>query len=220
MSEASENTVDLRTPAEFLEDNYVHQIRQTIDAYSPSNIVLGEALQNSIDAVCDCRREGRGEISVEIDFDSDTVTVSDNGIGFPPDLSLLYLGGTTKQVGGSKGKTGVGIKVAMFSSKYFRIRSNNGDRAWIAELSGAYTFEELASLPVPQTIPDDLNPLPHQGTQVRYTFPTVTNDENLLDRFIGEMVNACLPQGVETGFGRSIVELKTDFPSPFAALLS
>lgn len=220
MSEVSGNTVDLLTPAALFRNNYVHQIRQTIDAYSPSKVVLGEALQNAIDAVCDPATQGRGEIAVEIDFDSETVTVTDNGVGFPPDLSFLYLGGTTKQEGGSKGKIGVGIKVTMFSSRYFHIRSNNGERAWIAEISDANNFEEMSSLQVPQTLPDDPNPLPDRGTQVQYTFPSTPEDGNFLDHFVTEIVDTCLPQGASTSFGRSIMELNTGFPSPFAALLS
>jgi hypothetical protein len=40
VSEVGANTVDLLTPTDYFRNNYVHQIRQTIDAYSPSKVVL------------------------------------------------------------------------------------------------------------------------------------------------------------------------------------
>jgi hypothetical protein len=187
---------------------------------TPLENAVGEALQNSLDAVCDPNGQRRGMIEVEVDFDSETVTVSDNGIGFPPDLHFLYLGGTTKRGNASKGKIGVGIKVTMFSSHYFRIRSNNGERTWIAEISDANNFEELSSLSIPQTLPEDPSPLQHRGTHMQYSFPSTPDNGNFLDDFVTEMVDTCLPHGANTGFGRSIVELNTGYPSPFAALLS
>lgn len=47
--------IDLLNPSgsDFYRSNYLNQIQKTIDAYSVSAIVLGEALQNAIDAICD-----------------------------------------------------------------------------------------------------------------------------------------------------------------------
>jgi DNA topoisomerase VI subunit B len=103
-------------------------------------IVLGEALQNAIDAVCEQTKFKKGKISVEIDFDSETVKVTDNGGGFPKNISLLYLGGGTKSEKKLKGKVGVGIKVSMFSSEYFCIRSNLGDGTLKVELNNCYSL--------------------------------------------------------------------------------
>jgi len=77
-------TMDLLAPLgaeQQLRENYVHQLRRTIDAYLPTYIFIGEALQNALDAV---REVGSGEmkISVTLDFDARRVTVRDTGIGF------------------------------------------------------------------------------------------------------------------------------------------
>ena len=42
--------LDLLNPSN-LRENYRHQLKQTISAYNPTQIVLGEALQNAIDAI-------------------------------------------------------------------------------------------------------------------------------------------------------------------------
>src|SRR3712207_2080173 len=90
-------TKDLLTPSNYFRANYVHQLRQTIAAYSASMITLGEGLQNAIDTVCDDPKPAVGKIFVSIDFDTKTVIIRDNGMGFPKDISLLYLGGTSKE---------------------------------------------------------------------------------------------------------------------------
>lgn len=212
-------TVDLLAPADFFRRNYVHQIRQTINAYSASKLVVGEALQNAIDAVCESQADDGAEILVDIDFDQEAVTVADNGIGFPPDTSFLYLGGTNKHSGRTKGKIGVGIKVTMFSSAYFGIRSNTGARAWKTEVTDAHKFEELPSLPIPNTPEEDLHPLAGRGTQVQCRFPADSGD-SYLNSLVEEIVDACLPGGVSGSFGTTISENETAFPSPFAALFS
>lgn len=221
MSVAPSGMVDLLVPTSFFKANYVYQVRQTIEAYSASKIVLGEALQNAIDAVSEPGRSDRGKISVEIDFDSESVTVRDNGVGFPPDTSFLFLGGTTKQGGGLKGKIGVGIKVTMFASEYFRLRSRTQDRAWSVEVASANEFESLASLEIPSEPQDDPNPLEEQGTEILYRFPT-NGEQNYLNDLVDEIIESSVPEGVDKRFGDRILELRstTGFPSPFAALLS
>ena len=42
--------LDLLNPSD-LREHYCHQLKQTISAYNPTQIVLGEALQNAIDAI-------------------------------------------------------------------------------------------------------------------------------------------------------------------------
>ena len=213
-------TVNLLSPSEFLRTNYVHQLRQTIAAYSASMIALGEALQNAIDAVCEEPQPEVGRISLKIDFDRGSVTIRDNGVGFPPDLSLLYLGGSLKVGKKTKGKIGVGIKVAMFSSEYFSVRSNTGEGAWKVEINNAHQFETLDSLLVPEPLPDDPNPLENKGTEVTYRFARGGNGESHLDGLVTEVINTCLPGGTGTGFETTITSLRTGFTSPFAALLS
>jgi hypothetical protein len=215
------NTLDLLNPADFFRKNYIHQVKQTIDAYSKAMIVLGEALQNAIDAVCDeTAKIEKGEILISIDFDTDTVTIKDNGLGFPKEPSLLYLGGTLKTGTNSKGKIGVGIKVTLFSSNKFCLRSKLSDNEnWKMEIPNADKFEESPSIKIPNPPLEDPNPLIERGTEVAYSFKR-DNNIDFLNDFIIEIKNHCIPREFESAFFNTITELNTGFPSPFAALLS
>jgi len=214
------NIVDLLNPADFFRANYVHQLRQTIAAYSASMITLGEALQNAIDAVCEQPRPKTGMISVKVDFDEETVIVRDNGVGFPPDLSLLYLGGSLKKGQKTKGQIGVGIKVAMFSSEYFCVRSNTGEQAWKVEINDAYKFESLNSLLVSEPLPEDPVPLESRGTEITIRFAKTNDGVTDLNRFVDEVFSTCFPRDTDTGFWNTITDFSTGFPSPFTALLA
>ena len=99
-----------------LQDNYRHQLRETIDAYNPTQIVLGEVLQNAIDAIVEANDGVPHQININLDLDQSAVTITDNGGGFPNDPELLFLGGGTKRCGNRKlfGLVGVGIKVVLF----------------------------------------------------------------------------------------------------------
>lgn len=64
--------LDLLTPQGPEDDrrqNYIHQLRQTIDAYDPTNVFVGEALQNALDAVRQAGdRKGGHKIEITMDF--------------------------------------------------------------------------------------------------------------------------------------------------------
>ena len=54
-------TMDLLTPLgaeQQMRQNYIHQLNETVGAYSPTYIFIGEALQNALDAV---REVGSGD---------------------------------------------------------------------------------------------------------------------------------------------------------------
>jgi len=218
----SNKRIDLLTPAnaDSYKQNYMHQMRQTIDAYLKSMIVLGEGLQNAIDAVCDHDLDASGKISVVVDFDNEEINIADNGKGFPKDASLLYLGGTGKLGKKLKGKVGVGIKVSMFSSSYFCIKSKTVNESWKLEIEDAYNFENLQTICIPDPLPTDPSPLEEHGTLITYRFPQLPQQEGnqtLLDVFVHEIIGT-------TGdpFLRTVKALhpSLSFPSPFAALLS
>lgn len=215
----SQSQVDLLSPAEVFRENYIYQMRQTIDAYSVSMIVMGEALQNAIDAVCDDSQLRKGKILIDIDFDSEKVSIADNGKGFPDNISLLYLGGTDKQSKNTKGKIGVGIKVSMFSSSYFCIRSRSKSKAWKLEIQEAYKFETVNVLRIPDPLPDDVEPLSSKGTQITCQFPKPEAGKSKLDIFVQEVVDTTIPREASS-FGQTVKDSAKDYPSPFAALLS
>lgn len=218
---SSETKINLLSPAESFRDNYIRQLQRTIEAYSSSMIVLGEAIQNSIDAVCEAKNTiNKGKINVEINFDSETVIITDNGVGFPNDISLLYLGGGTKSEKKLKGKVGVGIKVTLFCSDKFCLRSRGKDYTFKVNLDNAYQFEKLANLDVTSPLPDDQAPLEENGTQVTYSFPKARNGQSYLDDFFQEILPKAIPDGVNKNFGKTIQEYQTKFPSPFSALLA
>lgn len=124
-----------------LRKNYIHQLRQTINAYLPAYVFVGEALQNALDAV---REGGAGNhrISVHMDFDSRTVTVQDSGAGFPDRPSLLFLGGGEKAGRGLAGMVGVGLKVVLFSSDRFTLQATNAEKSLKVHIVDACRYGE------------------------------------------------------------------------------
>lgn len=160
---------DLVNPSDFGE-LYRHQLKQTISAYNPTQIVLGEALQNAIDAIVEADGTSH-EITINFDLDNRSVKVIDTGIGFPNDPKLLFLGGGTKRHGDIRlfGFVGVGIKVVLFSSQKFSIRGYSNDGAFCYEISDAYQFDKDPSpnLRVPKKFTTDPSPL-EKGTEVYY----------------------------------------------------
>ncbi len=212
--------LDLLNP-HALQQNYVHQLRQTIDAYSPTFVVIGEALQNALDAVRESAQARR--VNVEIDLDDRKVVVADDGGGFPNDPNLLFLGGSNKAGKGLSGLVGVGLKVVLFSSSYFRIRARSAGTSLYFEMVDAFRFDEnpAPELLAPETFADDPEPLAADGTELEYRFPTgLTLDP--IDGFFKDMWAQCLPAGIDHGFGKLIQQsVETDtFPNRLAALIS
>ena len=198
-------SLDLLNPSD-LSEHYRHQLRQTISAYNPTQIVLGEALQNAIDAIVEADDGVSHKININLDLDQSTVTVTDDGIGFPNDPSLLFLGGGTKRSGSRKlfGLVGVGIKVVLFSSKEFRLRANSDKGTFRYDVLDAYKFENNPppDLTTPSQFADDASPL-NNGTEVYYRFPDHTA-YNPIEQFIQNMYDQCLPRGNNSDFGKTL----------------
>jgi len=215
------DSIDLLSPHDSYRKNYAYQVRSTIDAYSIPMTVIGEALQNAIDAICENKSSiSKGIITASINFDTNTIEVVDNGVGFPQDISLLYLGGTDKQGKMLKGKVGVGIKVAMFCSEHFSIKSRRVDGSWKVEVSDAYKFESLNGLRIPSVIPPDPQPLNVNGTHVTYRFPEIIGRESQLARFVHEIRDTVLPQKMTSGFWVAVNSGVAKYPSAFAVMMS
>lgn len=201
---------DLLNPAELIAETYRRQISHTIDAYSVSHVVVGEALQNAMDAIAVDKPKEGGLITISMNFDNSEVSVLDNGIGFPPEPKLLVLGGSRKQgVKSVAGLVGVGIKVTMFSSCQFTIKSRTQGSSWRIVVDDADRFADQSqlSLPIPHPFPDDHEPLPHKGTLVIAKFRKPSDPENwkmrqFLDLVISNTVQPDL--GTDGGFLKTI----------------
>ena len=217
-------SLDLLNPSD-LSDHYRHLLRQTISAYNPTQIVLGEALQNAIDAIVETGDGASHEININLDLDQSAITVTDDGNGFQNDPSLLFLGGGTKKHPGNRkffGLVGVGIKVVLFSSTDFRLRATSDEGSFRYELSDACNFDNNPppDLKSPSQFPDDPSPI-NCGTEVYYQFPGPAAD-NPVGQFIQNMYDQCLPQGNETGFGKTLKSAVEhgEYDSRFAGLMT
>ena len=215
--------LDLLNPSD-LRDHYRHQLKQTISAYNPTQVVLGEALQNAIDAVVQANGSEH-KITIKLNFDQRSVTVTDDGIGFPNDPNLLFLGGGRKRHGDRKlfGYVGVGLKVVLFSSKNFCLRARSGDGAFHYEIKDAYKFDSDSppNLQVPTVFPEDSSPLSICGTEVSYQFPSeVAHDP--FKFFVQDISDQCLPHGNTRGFGKTLQEAvdRGHFETRFAGLMA
>ena len=215
--------LDLLNPLD-LRDHYRHQLKQTISAYNPTQVVLGEALQNAIDAVVQANG-AEHKITIKLNFDQKFVTVMDDGVGFPNDPSLLFLGGGRKRHGDRKlfGFVGVGLKVVLFSSKRFRLRGHSADGTFDYEIQNAYKFDNDSppDLQVPAVFPRDSSPLSTRGTEVNYQFPSkVARDPFQL--FVRDVSDQCLPHGNDRGFGKTLQDAvnRGYFETRFAGLMA
>lgn len=222
--------LDLLAPlgaAELLRLNYIHQLRQTINAYLPSYIFVGEALQNALDAVRD-GGPGNHRIEVVMDFDARSVSVRDSGPGFPDKPNLLFLGGGEKQGRRLAGMVGVGLKVVLFSSERFSLRSTNADKSLKVEIEGAHRYGDspppTITLPDPTHLPVDPAPAitTGTGTIMEYRFPAGTgNTAGVPEQYLRDVLDDSFT-GATPDFHESLdnAVAKKEFPSRLAALIA
>lgn len=216
--------IDLLRPSSAL-DNYRNQIKHTIDAYSVPHIAIGEALQNALDAIAVATTDHNlkaGSINVEINFDTNTVTISDNGIGFPNNVDLLILGGSGKPRSSKtvSGMVGVGIKVVLYCAEHFSIKSRTKTGAWALELNNAHKFKDDLDLQLEIPVPfnNDATPRDSFGTVVSYRFPEA--EEGTLFKFMEAVRSRIVdPQvGAAAGFPGTVKSANT--PNQPAYLLA
>lgn len=173
--------------------NYIRNVLQAVETYDIELRVLLELVQNSIDAIRKNQNIDRGQISVDIDVPSGTVTVSDNGIGFPRKPDLLFIGGTDKADDARQfGKIGVGLKAVIFSTKFFSIESTTHSHGFQFAVTGAAAaLEHAVSNPDFALHPDQDNYVTHDGdglitkTMVRAKF-----DPALLVQWLASVYHA------------------------------
>ncbi|MGP3733048.1 ATP-binding protein [Streptomyces sp. GDS52] len=215
------DTYDLLNP-DSLSENYVRQLRQTIDAYLPQYIFIGEVLQNSLDAVREAPK-GKHKIDIRIDFDTLEVSIRDDAAGFPNDPKLLFLGGGKKDGKKLAGQVGVGLKVVLFSSEHFTIRSRTPQGSFKFSVENACDFDQdpsaRPSFTMPKQFDPDPDPLETLGTEITYRF---RNSSKVPMNYLQEVQEEALPRGLRSDFGQTLANAvqSGNFPTRFAALLA
>lgn len=140
-------------------------IKKTYETYPKDWIIIHEALQNAIDAVRKTQKKDK-IVEIEINPDENSVTIFDNGVGFPFDLTLLGFGESNKGTT-DLGEIGVGIKVVIVSSKEFSIQAIYKDKdgkfkKWNCKILDGYKILTCEK--------EDL--------EIQYNLPEVTTEQN------------------------------------------
>lgn len=163
-------------------------LRKIVEIYDQEWRVLHELIQNAVDATQADDTIQEGCVTVNVDFDEDEISVSDNGIGFAHDLNLLTPGGTGKEKrlssrSPSKGYQGVGLKAVMYSSDRFELTSTTSTEEWtfLAENLRRYVDpgEEIFTPDYDEEVTSRDNPPSETGTIVTVKFP----EKTVLDTF-------------------------------------
>lgn len=120
----------------------ISRIKRIIEKYADVWRVFHEPIQNSIDAIQKREDIREGKISIKVNLKLQKIIISDNGRGFPKDLSLLLPDGTDKHdQSDTMGYQGVGLKSVIYSSNNFKLLSNTGDdNTWGIEISNAAAY--------------------------------------------------------------------------------
>lgn len=159
------------------------QVAEIVGSYHHAFDVFLEAVQNAVDA-CEDRYilESEGDyspqIKIEIDLESNTLRILDNGIGMTLDDITQYFftpfatrKGNRKDPSASRlrGEKGVGTTFLAYSTNSFRVTTQDALGSVIsARLDGARAWvkNEVAVLDMPKVEPADPLPRPGQGTTV------------------------------------------------------
>lgn len=211
-----------------LRQNYIHQLKQTIGAYHPANIFIGEALQNALDAIR-MVKSGPKSLKVEIDFTERRVTVRDSGRGFPNKPALLFLGGGDKLELRLAGMVGVGLKVVLFSSRDFCIRARDAQGKLRVDIRDAYRFSETD--PPELVLPGGGDLLPEDpedyfpagtGTELSYTFPPKPEDrDGVPEQYLRDVLERCLRDIRPPNYEKSLDNaVEKGFPNRLSALIA
>jgi molecular chaperone HtpG len=171
-----------RTSVEFLApdiEQIRHQLTGVLESYSNDWDIIAELLQNAIDAIV-LRNPVKGEVLIEIDSVSKSITVSDNGIGIAPDdLPKLLRPFSTNKLGLNNqiGQKGVGLTFVLFSSTIFRVTTTHEDGSAQAEISGAYSWLKADTK---ETLPVEIKNVPPQTATGTKVFLRLSNEEHPL----------------------------------------
>jgi hypothetical protein len=153
------------------QNNTITLLSNTVMTYPKEWIVIHEVIQNAKDAIQKSTKE-RGKIEVEFDLRDQSVTISDNGTGFPYDLSLLGMGGTdkTNEDWRIAGRMGVGLKAVLFSTNSFYLESVHDGSKWSMKINDACRYEQRGEGRLLINEPEPVSEESH--TNVSYSFPS------------------------------------------------
>ncbi len=175
-------------------------IGKTVETYPADWVAIHETLQNAMDAIQRSRKDS-GHISVTMNLDAGEVEISDNGVGFPFNLTLLGFGGTDKSSTDWKfgGEIGVGLKVVIFSSERFQLDATYLDetsgklRKWNCEINhgSRYLNGQVNDVEVQYQEPRDVS-ASNTGTVIRYGFPDQDKLVSLVNSIYDDYVGASL----------------------------
>lgn len=146
---------------------------RTVETYPPEWLVVNEALQNALDAI-QKSDVSKGQVNIILDLSKESVTVEDNGKGFPHDIKLLGMGGTDKDadpdVWKLGGNQGVGIKAVLFCTSYFELESRVSDKLWRITAKDGYKYRSNNGVDL---VPSDITESRGENyTKVSYSFPS------------------------------------------------
>jgi hypothetical protein len=169
-------------------------LRKIVEIYDLEWVVAHELVQNAIDAVQLNPLIERGEVQLTLDFDTDEVTIRDNGTGFKHDLDLLRPGGSgdEKRLAArspAKGYQGVGLKAVMYSTTRFELESVREGKRWTFISQGLSSYIQPNSTNVP-TYEERSEPTTNNES---YTIVKAQFPKGYLARFL-EAINRHLGQ--------------------------
>jgi molecular chaperone HtpG len=125
-----------------------HSIKDIDDSYNHSWDILAELCQNAVDAIRRGNPE-RGLITIAIDSNEKSISISDNGVGIAPDKipALLKPFSTDKaQDEETIGEKGVGLTFVVFACNDFYIKSGNATGTSEGKVLNAYAWKNSIDL--------------------------------------------------------------------------
>jgi hypothetical protein len=120
---------------------------------------------------------------------------------------------------------GVGLKVILFSSEQFMLRSRRDDGSTRIDLADACHFDESSDqsieLPDSQHLPPDQDPMTSRGTCISYAFPYNDADDGVQERYLQDLLdNFMSPTKPDFEVSLQNSVSNAGFPSRLAALIS
>ncbi|MDE8298653.1 ATP-binding protein [Erysipelothrix rhusiopathiae] len=162
----------------FLEPD-IDQIRHSIvgidDSYNNPWDILAEILQNSVDAIreessrLDCD-EFVGKIDLLIDCSSNSITITDNGIGIAYENVPILLRPFSTNKRNKRyliGEKGVGLTFVVFSSDLFEIVTTQNGKTFKGMIENAYSWKDKRIDSSPSIEQLECSDLTDNGTSIK-----------------------------------------------------